>query len=308
MAEITLKQLRYLVALAETRNFRRAAERAHISQPSLSAQIQELEERLGVQLIERGRTQAIPTALGSEVAAQARLLLRSVQDIVDLCQARRTPLAGVIRLGVLPTLGPYLLPLFLPALRERFPHLRLFVRESTAQALLPALEDGSLDLLLFPLPLTAEGVVQAPLFLEPLYVAAAADHPIARAATVARAHLEGEDVLTLERSHRLHDQVRDLCAEVGARIRPDFEGTSLDTLRQMAAMGAGLCFLPALYVRSEVRNAPELVVRPLHPNPPRRQIALVWRKTSARAEEYGLIAELIRETLSAGVPEVQVLR
>jgi len=308
MTDITLRQLRYLVALMDARNFRRAAERAHISQPSLSAQIQELEERLGVQLVERGRNQVIPTSVGAEVAARARTVLRSVQDIADLCKVRSTPLAGVIRLGVLPTLGPYLLPLFLPDLRTRFPHLRLYVREALPHLLRQALEDGDLDALLFPLPLSVDGFSHTPLFLEPLYVAAPKEHAIAGGSTVNRDQLRGEDVLALERGHRLHDQVRELCADVGARLRLDFEGSSLDTLRQMTAMGAGICFLPALYVRSEVRHAPEISIRPLHPNPPRRLIALIWRKSSARAEEYVLVAEIIRAALARAVPEVQVMR
>lgn len=303
----TLKQLRCLVALADTLHFRRAAERRHVSQPTLSGQLRALETSLGVQLVERSRTRVVLTDVGQEIAARARRILRETDDLVALARAGQDSLSGILRLGVLHSLGPYLLPHLLPELHESHPQLKLHVREGLPGTLQQDLAEGGLDLLIFPLPVNSSELQVARLFREPLQVAAAHDHPLAAKAAIERAELKGETVLVLERGHRLHDQVQAICQDYGARVALDFEGTSLDTLRQMVGMGMGLAFLPALYVRSEIPHDSDVVVRPFRSRPPSRTIGMVWRRTSARAEEFAGLAGQIRGILKGRVPEVTVM-
>jgi LysR family hydrogen peroxide-inducible transcriptional activator len=303
----TLRQLRYLVAVADTLNFRRAAERCHVSQPSLSGQIKELEARLKVQLVERSRRRVVVTPVGREVVERARRVLRDVHDLVDVAERGRHILAGTLRLGVLPSLGPYLLPHILPYLHQRYPQLTLYLREDAADALLRRLDEGDLDLLFYPLPLQRSDFTLEALFREPLLLALPPEHPLAARQTLVPDDLKDLTILALEGSHSLHRKLLALCEAWGARPLLDYATTSLDTLRQMAAMGLGATFLPALYIRTEVRHDSELAVRPFVPPGPSRDIALVWRSMSARRGEYRMLAAHIREILAAEVPEVTVL-
>ena len=302
----TLQQLRYLVAIAETLHFRRAAEMTHVTQPTLSGQLRELEDKLGVQLVERSRAKVILTPIGREIASRARTVLRDVHDIVELAKHGQSLLGGTIRVGVLQSLGPYFLPHILPELHQGYPDLKLYVREGMPQALLNAVDDGSLDLLFFPLPVNGADLQSVRLFREPLLIVAPPDHRLSQKQAVERSDLKGETFLALERGHRLHDQVRDLCEEFGADVSFDYEGTSLDTLRQMVAMGMGLSFLPALYVRSEVQQDSAVVARHLRSRAPFRMVGMIWRRHSARSDEFQTLAELIRKVLKAKVPEVTI--
>lgn len=301
----TLRQLQYLVAIADTLSFRRAAELCHVSQPSLSDQIRVLEDRLQAQLIERNRRRILITPLGRDVVERARRVLREVQDIRELAQQSGDGLFGTLRCGVLPSLGPYLLPLILPHLHRRYPALTLYLREDGAAALESRLADGDLDLLLSALPVRATGMTSEPLFREPLWLALPLDHPLAAVAEIEAAHLGGLKVLTLETAHSLHDQVLTLCSTYGAEPLLDFATTSLDTLRQMAGMGMGAAFLPALYVRAEALADEQIAVRPFATPQPTRTVALIWRALSAREVAYRALAREIRAALTA-VPEVQM--
>ena len=303
----TLQQLRYLVAVAETLHFRRAAEQTHVTQPTLSGQLRELEDRLGVQLVERSRAKVILTPIGREIAARSRAVLRDVQDIVELAKHGQSLLGGTIRVGVLQSLGPYLLPHILPELHRNYPSLKLYVREGMPRTLINGVDEGSLDLLLFPLPVKQADLQSVRLFREPLWIVAPSDHRLAAKETAERSDLEGETILTLEHGHRLHDQVRDLCEEFGANLSHDYEGTSLDTLRQMVGMGMGLSFLPALYVRSEVLHDKQVVARQLRSRAPSRMIGMIWRKHSARQDEFLALAAQVRGNLKGAVPEVTVM-
>ncbi len=293
----TLKQLRYLVAVAETLHFRRAAEMSHVSQPTLSGQLRELEERLGVQLVERSRSKVILTPLGRQIAERAKTVLRDVQDVVELAKQGQAPLGGTIRVGVLQSLGPYFLPHILPELHGRYRDLKLYVRDGMPTALLERLDQGNLDMLFFPLPVQGAELRSVRLFREPLWVVVPGEHRLASRETIRRSDLEGETFLTLERGHRLHDQVRALCEQYGAKLSLDYEGTSLDTLRQMVAMGMGLSLLPALYVRSEVLHDRQVVAREVKSGVPHRMIGMVWRRHSGRQEEYETLAGQIRGIL-----------
>ncbi|PWJ12075.1 LysR substrate-binding domain-containing protein [Jannaschia seohaensis] len=303
----TLQQFRYLVAVADCLHFRRAAESVHVTQPTLSAQLRELEEKLGVQLVERSRAGVTLTPIGREVADRARGVLRDVADIAALARAGANPFDGTIRVGIVGSLGGYFLPLILPTLHDTYPRLKFYVREGLAADLMGRLRDGSLDLLFFPLPVEEPGLIHVPLFHEPLLVVMPSDHPLAACDPVPPDGLRGETVMTLETGHRLHDTVAELALATGATLSLDYEGTSLDTLRQMVATGLGLSVLPALYVRSEVTRADLVTARPLPEPQPGRDIALVWRKTAAQGGAFERLARDIREILRAAAPEVTVI-
>ena len=304
----TLQQFRYLVAVAETLHFRRAAEMTHVTQPTLSGQLRELEDKLGVQLVERSRAKVILTPIGKDIAARARTVLRDVQDIVELAKHGQSLLGGTIRVGVLQSLGPYLLPHILHEIHKSYPSLKLYVREAMPQSLLGGIDDGSLDLLMFPLPVKGADLETTRLFREPLWIVAPSDHRLAAKERAERQDLKGETVLTLERGHKLHDQVSELCEQFGAELSLDYEGTSLDTLRQMVGMGMGISFLPALYVRSEVLKDSQVAARELRSRAPFRMVGMIWRRHSARQEEFLALAGLIRGILKGRVPEVTVMQ
>lgn len=303
----TLQQLRYLALLCETLHFRRAAERAHVTQPTLSAQLSALEEKLGVQLVERSRSRVVITPEGEAIAERARRILSEVAEITEIARRGQQQLAGTIRVGVVQSLGSYFLPLVIPDLHRRYPDLRLYVREGLGDDLIRRLESGALDLLFLPLPATGAEFEVARLFREPLLAVAATDHPIAGLSRVPRDRLAGERILTLETGHRLHDQIRRICEETGAELSLDYGATSLDTIRQMVAMGLGISLLPALYVRSEVQPNTLVTARPLQGPQPFRAVGMVWRERAARGADYRELAQTIRQILHATTPEVTVI-
>lgn len=292
---LTLRQLRYLVALDDTRHFRRAAEACHISQPSLSTQVQTMEAILGVQLVERSRSGVAFTPVGREVSARARRVLGDVQDIVDLVAGAQNGLVGTIRLGAKPTLGPYLLPYVVARLHRQYPSLSLYVREGSPRELEHDLGRGLHDVILAQLPVTGAEFHTQRLFREPLYLALAADHPLADKAEVSTADLKDLKVLSLNPQYHLHDQIDALAQEFGATVLRDYEGTSLDALRQMVGMGMGVTFLPELYVRSEITARSEVVVKALKDRSITRTIGLVWRRSAGRAEAYKAVADLVHD-------------
>nr|WP_255670592.1 LysR substrate-binding domain-containing protein [Cognatishimia sp. F0-27] len=299
--------MRYLVALADTGHFRRAAESCHVTQPTLSAQLRQLERTLGVTLVERTRPRAILNPLGLEITERARRVLREIDEIRMQASLGRDPLHVTIRVGVVQSLGSYLLPLFVPDLHETHPDLKLYVREGLPDYLLRSLHDGTLDLLFFPLPVPQAEFASRPLFREPLAVVAPADHPIAAMDAVRADQLRGETVLSLEPGHKLYDQVRQLCEDYGASLSHDYEGTSLDTLRQMVAMGMGVSLMPALYIKSEVAHQDVVVARPFSGKAPDRMIGMIWRRGAAREKAFEALAELIIACLMRRVPEVQTV-
>ena len=303
----TLQQLRYLVAVADTLHFRRAAEMTHVTQPTLSGQLRELENKLGVQLVERSRAKVILTPVGAEIAARGRTVLRDVQDIVELATHGHSLLDGTIRVGVLQSLGPYFLPHIVPDLHQSYPDLKLYVREGMPQALLSGIDDGSFDLLFFPLPVKGADLHTTRLFREPLWIVMPRDHHLASEKTIDRSDLKDQTVLTLERGHRLHDQVQELCEQYRANVSMDYEGTSLDTLRQMVGMGMGLSFLPALYIRSEVLQDDQVVVRQLRSRSPSRMVGMVWRRHSARQDEFVTLAGFVRGIMKSRVPDLTIV-
>jgi len=295
MAIPSLRQLEYLVTLSEELNFRKAAARVHVSQPTLSGQILELERRLGVVLFERSRHAVHLTPIGKASASRARQVLKDVEDLCDLTRQASESLGGVIRLGVPPTLGPYLLPYVVPSLHNDYPDLKLYIREEPPKALEHSLLEGTYDLLLTAMPVMGDEFTAHTLFHEPLLVGLPAEDSLSKQQKIRMSDLTGKPVLALENSHRLYDQVQNLTNSFGGHLQAEYEGTSLDTLRQMVGMGMGISFFPALYVRSEMVNDSHVVARPMKDLSPARTIGLVWRKGSLRSNDFEVVAEVIRK-------------
>jgi len=283
----TLRQLTYLVAIADERHFGRAANRVNVAQPTLSTQFAELEKKLGVRLVERSRSGVSITPLGREIVGRARKVLLDVQEIVDLAASDSSEFKGRLRLGVPPTLGPYLLPYVVPEMHARYPALKLYVKEGTPQRIQEALTSGDLDIILTPTPVENPALDAQPLFEEQLRIVCAPDHRFAKFDSVSLNDLKGEKILTLEPGHYLHDQVRGLCNSCGAELLYDFEGTSLDTLRHMVGMGVGISFFPELYILSEIRSDRELTVLELQHETLTRELCIAWRAKS-QASVLGL--------------------
>lgn len=290
----TLRQLEYLIAVADLKNFGRAADACHVSQPTLSQQLRALEGRLGVALIERRTSGAELTPVGREITARARRLVIEVQDIRALARRAGEHLVGTLRFGVTPTLGPYLMPPIVAALHREQPDLRLYIREGIPEEQALALSRGALDMLLGPLPIEGGDIEVQPLFRERLFVVAPPDHPLAKRAKLAIGDLAGAQVLSLDRRHHLHRQVAAICGELGMILLRDYEGTSLDSVHQMAASGVGLAVLPELYIRSEVGGlAGVKVLNPKGWNFA-RSIAAAWRSAAAYGDAYQRIAERVQ--------------
>lgn len=303
----TIQQLRYLVAVADFKHFRRAAEACNVTQPTLSAQLKELELKLGATLIERSRSRVVVTPLGEVIADHARNALREVEEINSLAVLHQGRLKSTIRVGVVQSLGSYLLPLIIPDLHQSHPQLKLYVREGLPGHLLSSLGTGALDLLFFPLPIREADYDTRALFREPLYPVMPSDHRFAREAAITPNMLKGETILALERGHKLYEQVQRICEQYGAQLSSDYEGTSLDTLRQMVAMGMGISLLPALYVKSEVSHQDIVVARPFRGTAPSRTIGMVWRQRTAREDEFLDLSQEICAILKHRATEVTVL-
>jgi LysR family hydrogen peroxide-inducible transcriptional activator len=282
MTDLKLKDLRYLVAVADTRHFGRAAELCFVSQPTLSTQLKKLEEYLGVQLIERQPKRVALTAPGVEIVARARRILEATDEVITLARSHRDPLAGTLRVALLPTIGPYLLPRVAREIKKALPRLELRLYEYPTAAMLAKLRAGEIDLGILALPVDLDGLEARDLYNEPFMVAVSSTHPLAKRPTIRVQDLAGETLLLLEDGHCLRDQALAVCGQVGVHEKQDFRATSLETLRQMVATGAGVTLLPELATLGAYRHARGVVVRPfVHPAPVRK-IGGVWRKTTAR--------------------------
>jgi LysR family transcriptional regulator, hydrogen peroxide-inducible genes activator len=282
----THRQLEYLVALDTARHFGRAAELCHVSQPTLSVQIALLEKQLGVSLVERTPGAIELSAIGSEVAAAARSVLATLDDIVTLASAGRDNLGSLIRLGVVPTFGPYFLPSFLPSLHGRYPALRLHVREDRPALLEEQVRSGTIDCALGQRPQDEAAFAFEGICIEQIFLGVARNHRLAERPSVTLKELKGEQLLTLGRGHRLLENVRELAALSGAIMLEDYEGTSLDALRQMVSIEMGLSLFPELYVRSEFTRGANIALLSIEDWPARREIGFFWRRTSARAAHF----------------------
>jgi LysR family hydrogen peroxide-inducible transcriptional activator len=293
MADLKLKDLRYLVAVADTRHFGRAAERSFVSQPTLSAQLKKLEEYLGVQLIERAPKRVSLTAAGEEVVARARRILEASDEIVELARGHSDPLAGRLKLALLPTIGPYLLPNVAGKLRRQLPRLELMLYEYQTDTMLEKLHSGEIDVGILALPVPMDGLESFLLYREPFTVALPAGHRLASRQSIKVDDLSQETLLLLEDGHCLREQALDICSGSDVKEKQDFRATSLETLRQMVAAGVGVTLLPELAGRGAYGNARGVVIRPFAKPVPSRTIGAVWRKSSARREAILALAKQI---------------
>ncbi len=300
---MTLQELRYLVALADKGHFVRAADACHVAQPTLSTQLKKLEDYLGVTLFERNKHQLRPTPVGEQIIERARRALDVVEEIRDLAKRDHDPMNGPLRLGVIPTLGPYLIPHLLPAIRAKLPQLHLFLREDLTVNLLERLRQGSLDALLLALPVRGDDVDELELFSEPFVVALPRDHALRRRRELTEADIRGENVLLLEEGHCMREQALSICGATSSEQREELKATSIETLRQMVAAGVGCTLLPQLAAAPGVGSiASDMVqIRPFSAPVPTRRIGLVWRHRYPREVTVRGLGELILANLPPGV-------
>jgi LysR family hydrogen peroxide-inducible transcriptional activator len=289
---MNIRALRYLVTLADVRHFSKAADLCFVSQPTLSTQIRKLEEELGVQLIERSPRHVMVTAVGEEIVERARAVLGDVQAMKAIAERSRDPHSGTLRLGIFPTLAPYLLPHVVPQIRSRFPRLTLRLFEEKTADILAMLEEGRLDAGLLALPIHNDQLVTRTLFEEAFVVAVPAGHALARREAISLQDLESEELLLLEDGHCLRDQALEVCHMAGAKETLDFHATSMETLRQMVACNAGITLMPSLAIKPPVAPTDNVLLRPFVEPGPTRTIAMVWRKSSALAEFHEHLAEV----------------
>lgn len=294
-AAMNLRDLRYLVALADHRHFGRAAAACFVSQPTLSTQIRKLEEELGVSLVERAPRKVMLTPAGREAAERARRIVAEVEQMKEAARRSQDPQAGTVRLGLFPTLGPYLLPHVIPGLRARFPQLELLLVEEKSDVLLARLRDGRLDAAILALPVEDEQLHVEPLFSEPFVLAVPDRHPFAARTRLALDDLADQRLLLLEDGHCLREQALDVCQLSGAHEKSEFRATSLETLRQMVAANVGMTLLPMLSVQPPVARSPDIRLLPFEGDPPRREIAMLWRRSSAMDGFLRQLAALFRQ-------------
>ena len=294
---MNLRDLRYLVALADERHFGRAAERCFVSQPTLSAQIRKLEEYLGVALVERQPRRVSLTESGEKVVARARRVLQEADAIVEIAKNERDPLAGTLKLALIPTVGPYLLPQVAGPLRRALPRLKLLLYEYQTAPLLEKLRAGELDLGILALPVPTDGLETAELYDEPFTLAVPAGHPLASRERVKVEDLRGETLLLLEDGHCLRDQALEVCSRVRLGAEQDYRATSLETLRQMVAAGHGVTLLPRLAAAAPVGSARGLRIKPFSKPEPVRTIGAVWRKSTTRGPAIESLIATLRTTM-----------
>lgn len=287
----TLRQLQYAVAIADTGGFRKAADACAVSQPALSSQVADLERGLGATLFERGGRRVLVTPEGEVLLARARTVLSGAGDLAAAASALVDPLAGRLRVGVLPTIGPYVLPEVTPALSREFPRLRAVWREERTAALVASLEEGNLDAALVARESDLGSLETCVVARDPFLVAVPRGHRLARTGPVRLADLAKEAVLLIEEEHCFHDQALLLCGRAGAR-EGEFRSTSLSTLARLVAAGAGVALLPELAVALENRSG-DLVLRPFAAPAPARTIVLAWRRTSPRAAALKQVAKAL---------------
>ena len=293
---MNLRDLQYLVALAEHRHFGQAAEACFVSQPTLSTQIKKLEEELGVPLVERTSRKVLLTEVGRDIAARAREVLHEVEQIRAVARRTRDPESGTVRLGIFPTLGPYLLPHVVPMVRQAFPRLELLLVEEKTETVLKLLREGRLDAGILALPLHDDSLHVEFLFEEPFVLAVPPSHPLARSTgQLELDDLSHESLLLLEDGHCMRDQALEVCQLAGAGERNGFRATSLETLRQMVSAEVGITLLPTLAVQPPVPPSANLRLIRFKAPAPSRRLAMVWRKSSAMHGFLGQLADVLRQ-------------
>ena len=292
---MNLRDLRYLVALAEHKHFGRAAEASFVSQPTLSTQIKKLEDELGVALVERTPRKVLLTEVGREIAQRARDVLNEVDQIKAIARRTLDPESGTVRLGIFPTLGPYLLPHVVPKIRARFPRLELLLIEEKTEVVLRMLREGRIDAGVLALPIHDDQLHAEFLFEEPFLLAVPEHHELSKRKALKLDDLSDQSLLLLEDGHCLRDQALEVCELSGASEKTGFRATSLETLRQMVAANVGITLLPTLAVQPPVAHSENVHLLPFRGTAPSRRIAMVWRKSSAMGGFLKKLAVILRD-------------
>jgi LysR family hydrogen peroxide-inducible transcriptional activator len=294
---MNLRDLRYLVALADAKHFGKAAARCHVSQPTLSAQLKKLEEYLGVELIERQPRRVALTEIGEQIVAHARRVVTDSDELLSLARSQRDPLSGSLKLALIPTIGPYLLPLMARQLRKQLPKLKLMLYEYQTEPLLQALRAGDIDLGILALPVHADGVETRKLFEEDFMVALPKGHRLTEKTSVKLDDLAGDSLLLLEDGHCLRDQALEICSRGDIEEDQDYRATSLETLRQMVAAGMGITLLPKLSTSGPFGNDKSVVIRPFPKPAPTRAVGAVWRKSSKRNAAIKAVCDVVQTSV-----------
>jgi LysR family hydrogen peroxide-inducible transcriptional activator len=294
MPAVNLRQLRFLVALSEELNFSRAAEACHVTQPTLSAGLRELEEVLGVQLAERSRRSVIMTPIGQQIADRGRRLLIAAGEIEVLAAEHSNPHAGDLTLGAIPTIGPFLLPRALPRIRAAFPQLRLFLREEMTESLLDGLHEGRLDAIVVARPFEIGNLETAFMFDDGYHLAAPPGHPATTGGKVTGTQLSGKSLMLLEKGHCLQRHALSAFPEAGIQQDESFSATSLSTLIAMVSEGLGITLLPNLAIDAGATRGTDLALAPVADACP-RHVVMAWRKTSARAALFRDLAAILAD-------------
>lgn len=294
---MNLRDLDYLVAVADAGQFATAAERCGVSQPTLSMQIRKLEQELDLILFERGPRGAVATAIGRQVVAQARATLREAKRIREIAREHKGGVSEALRLGIIPTAGPYLLPLAVPALKRDFPHLRFQLREAITSRLLDLVRAMGLDAAVLSTPFDSEGLEWESLGIEHFLVALPLDHPFAAEAELAPERLAGETVLMLEEGHCFRDQTMRLTRRLDLVAAHEVEANSIESLRQMVSVGMGCAILPALAATGPFAQGAPVVLRPIRHPDAARELVLVWRRAYPRRDQLRTIARTLASLL-----------
>lgn len=298
--KITLRQLEYLTTLAELRSFHKAAQACHVSQPAMSTQIKQLEEQLGIRLLERNQRMVLVTPAGEEIVRRAHQVLNGANDLVDAAQSLTLPMSGTLRLGVIPTIAPYFLPRVLPKVRDLYPHLRLLLYEEKTDVLVRLLNDGKLDLALLALGVELGTLETMALFEDRFLLAVPESHTLGRQNIVQQSDLCDEEVLLLEDGHCLRDQVWPVCESGGAHELGDFRASSLSTLTQMVSSRVGITLLPEMSIAVEVGRSEHIELRRFRQPEPFRIIGLAWRRSAPRKADFTLLGETFSTLQQAG--------
>ena len=294
---MNLRELEYLVAVDEERHFNRAAVRCFVSQPTLSGQLKKLEEELGVMLIERNTRYVSMTDVGTAVAQQARKILKEVKAIKEITQSFDDPMAGEIKVGLIPTLAPYLLPEIIPELKQNFPRLTLWLHEYLTAVLLEKLKNADLDLLILALPVDSDEFSEIDLFQEAFWLVVPSHETLSKKNTIQLMDLNEQEMLLLEEGHCLRGQALDVCFSAGATENNSFRATSLETLRHMVSEGIGMTLLPELAVPKKRTTSDAITYIPFSEPKPNRRIGMLYRQGSYREETYRKMAQVIKGKL-----------
>jgi len=298
---MNIRDLEYLIAVDEERHFHRAAERCFVSQPTLSGQLKKLEEELGVLLVERNNRQVSMTEAGEAVVKHARTVLAEIRTIKDVADFYQDPMVGDVRVGIIPTIAPYLLPVIMPPLNKSFPQLKIWLYEYQTHVLMEKLQRAELDFLILALPIEKHEFTELDLFREPFRLAVKKDHALAKKKQVNLGDIANQELLLLEEGHCLRGHILDVCLLAGVKEEGQYHATSLETLRHMVGEGMGMTLIPELAVPAKTRKTDEIRYIEFSDPKPNRRIGMLYRKNSYREEAFNNISELIRSVLPVNV-------